>query len=408
MKQTLWSHDFSIITIGTLISAIGGVAMNFAFSIVVFDQTSSTMLTGVFSAISFIPSIILPIIAAPYVDRCSRKKLIVRIDAGNGGLFLLFALFLMNHDFSYLSYLLFSFVTGCSNAVYSLAYQALYPDLIPKGFAQKGYAISSMIYPSVSALFTPIASMIYIHYGVAMICVLQGVLLLGASFFERMIRFKEIKSQKLSHFSFKEYRNDFIQGFQYLKKEKGISNIYTYMAITNATGNGVNMMTMAMFQSSHVLTTTMYALLTTAETLGRMIGGIVHYFIKIPYQKRYTVALRVYEIYQLLDCSLLLIAYPLMMINRFLAGFLGVNSLNIRESSTQSYLPTEMRARVSAFFNVFVNLGVMLVQLLTGALGELFSYQTVAVGLSVSCMVFIYVIVIRNQKEIKMIFNREV
>lgn len=408
MKQTLWSHDFSIITIGTLISAIGGVAMNFAFSIVVFDQTSSTMLTGVFSAISFIPSIILPIIAAPYVDRCSRKKLIVRIDAGNGGLFLLFALFLMNHDFSYLSYLLFSFVTGCSNAVYSLAYQALYPDLIPKGFAQKGYAISSMIYPSVSALFTPIASMIYIHYGVAMICVLQGVLLLGASFFERMIRFKEIKSQKLSHFSFKEYRNDFIQGFQYLKKEKGIRNIYTYMAITNATGNGVNMMTMAMFQSSHVLTTTMYALLTTAETLGRMIGGIVHYFIKIPYQKRYTVALRVYEIYQLLDCSLLLIAYPLMMINRFLAGFLGVNSLNIRESSTQSYLPTEMRARVSAFFNVFVSLGVMLVQLLTGALGELFSYQTVAVGLSVSCMVFIYVIVIRNQKEIKMIFNREV
>ncbi|WP_416326638.1 MFS transporter [[Eubacterium] hominis] len=408
MKQTLWSHDFSIITIGTLISAIGGVAMNFAFSIVVFDQTSSTMLTGIFSAISFIPSIILPIIAAPYVDRCSRKKLIVRIDAGNGGLFLLFALFLMNHDFSYLSYLLFSFVTGCSNAVYSLAYQALYPDLIPKGFAQKGYAISSMIYPSVSALFTPIASMIYIHYGVAMICVLQGVLLLGASFFEKMIRFKEIKSQKLSHFSFKEYRNDFIQGFQYLKKEKGIRNIYTYMAITNATGNGVNMMTMAMFQSSHVLTTTMYALLTTAETLGRMIGGIVHYFIKIPYQKRYTVALRVYEIYQLLDCSLLLIAYPLMMINRFLAGFLGVNSLNIRESSTQSYLPTEMRARVSAFFNVFVSLGVMLVQLLTGALGELFSYQTVAVGLSVSCMVFIYVIVIRNQKEIKMIFNREV
>lgn len=408
MKQTLWSHDFSIITIGTLISAIGGVAMNFAFSIVVFDQTNSTMLTGVFSAISFIPSIILPIIAAPYVDRCSRKKLIVRIDAGNGGLFLLFALFLMNHDFSYLSYLLFSFVTGCSNAVYSLAYQALYPDLIPKGFAQKGYAISSMIYPSVSALFTPIASMIYLHYGVAMICVLQGMLLLGASFFERMIRFKEIKSQKLSHFSFKEYRNDFIQGFQYLKKEKGIRNIYTYMAITNATGNGVNMMTMAMFQSSHVLTTTMYALLTTAETLGRMIGGIVHYFIKIPYQKRYTVALRVYEIYQLLDCSLLLIAYPLMLINRFLAGFLGVNSLNIRESSTQSYLPTEMRARVSAFFNVFVSLGVMLVQLLTGALGELFSYQTVAVGLSVSCMVFIYVIVIRNQKEIKMIFNREV
>ena len=167
--NTLWSHDFTIITIGTLVSAIGGVAMNFALSIVVFDETSSTLLTGIFSAISFVPSIVLPIIAAPYVDQCIRKQLIVGIDAGNGILFLFFSFFLMNHEFSYLAYIAFSFVTGCTNAIYSLAYGSLYPELIPKGFAQKGYSISSMIYPSVSALFTPIASMIYMNYGVGMI-----------------------------------------------------------------------------------------------------------------------------------------------------------------------------------------------------------------------------------------------
>ena len=55
MKKTLWSHDFIIITLGTLISAIGSTAMSFALSLVVFDHTSSTLMTGIFTAISLMP-----------------------------------------------------------------------------------------------------------------------------------------------------------------------------------------------------------------------------------------------------------------------------------------------------------------------------------------------------------------
>lgn len=408
MKKTLWSRDFTIITMGTLISAIGGVAMNFAFSIVVFDQTRSTMMTGIFSAISFVPSIVIPILAAPYVDRCVRKKVITNIDAGNGILFLLFALFLSVKGFSYPAYICFSFVTGCSNAVYHLAYYALYPDLIPKGFAQKGYSISSMIYPSVSALFTPIASIIYTTYGVGVICLLQGSLLLLASIAERFIQYQEPSKRKQIEFSLTGYKNDLIEGFQYLKKEKGIRSIYAYMSITNATGNGVNMMAMAMFQSSPVLTTTMYALLTTAETTGRMIGGFAHYFIKIPSHARYHIAVSVYGIYQVLDSALLFLAYPLMILNRFLAGFLGINSLNIREASTQNYIPDNMRARVSAFFNVLVSFGIMLVQLIAGALGEYVSYPMVALGFSLFCLASIYVVILRNKKDVQTVYDQDI
>lgn len=408
MKKTLWSHDFTIITLGTLISAIGGVAMNFAFSIVVFDQTSSTMLTGIFSAISFVPSIVIPVLAAPYVDRCTRKKVIANIDAGNGILFLLFALFLSIQKFSYPAYICFSFVTGCSNAVYNLAYYALYPELIPKGFAQKGYSVSSMIYPSVSALFTPIASLIYVTYGVGMICLLQGILLLLASAAEHFIRYQEPANRTQDGFSLASYKNDLLEGFRYLKKEKGIQSIYTYMAITNATGNGVNMMAMAMFQSSSILTTTMYALLTTAETAGRMIGGFAHYFIRIPSHIRYRIAVSVYGIYQVLDSTLLFLAYPFMILNRFLAGFLGIHSLNIREASTQNYIPDNMRARVSAFFNVFVSFGIMLVQLLAGALGEWFSYPMVALGFSLFCMASIYIVILRNKKDVQPVYDQKI
>ena len=43
MRQTLWTKNFTIITLGTVISAIGGVAISFALGFVVFDTTGSTL-----------------------------------------------------------------------------------------------------------------------------------------------------------------------------------------------------------------------------------------------------------------------------------------------------------------------------------------------------------------------------
>ena len=106
MKKTLWSHDFIIITLGTLISAIGSTAMSFALSLVVFDHTSSTLMTGIFTAISLMPTVLIPILAAPLVDGCCRKRLIVMLDSGNGILYLLFAAFLLMQEFSYAGYLI--------------------------------------------------------------------------------------------------------------------------------------------------------------------------------------------------------------------------------------------------------------------------------------------------------------
>ena len=187
MKKTLWSHDFIIITLGTLISAIGSTAMSFALSLVVFDHTSSTLMTGIFTAISLMPTVLIPILAAPLVDGCCRKRLIAMLDSGNGILYLLFAAFLLMQEFSYAGYLIFSLLTASFGAIYSLAYSSLYPDLIPKGFAQKGYSVSSLIYPSVTALFTPVASLLYVHLGIAWICAMEGILLLTAwlSLFEK-------------------------------------------------------------------------------------------------------------------------------------------------------------------------------------------------------------------------------
>ena len=406
MHKTLWSHDFTIITLGTFISAIGSTAMNFALSLVVFDQTSSTLLTGVFSAVSLIPTVIIPILAAPFIDSGNRKRYIYVLDFMSGGFYLAFAYFLFIHDFSYVAYLLFSLLTSSIGTIYSLAYSSLYPDLIPKGFAQKGYSVSSLIYPSVTALFTPIASLIYVYLGIAWICVMEGILLIVAAIFESQIHIQD--RRKKSTFSFRSYRKNLIQGFWYLKKEKGIRSIYEYMAITNASAEGINLVSMAMFQSSPILSTTMYAFLTTADTIGRMIDGVLHYFIKIPTKKRYKVAVSVYTLYESFDMIWLFLPYPFMIVIRFIQGFLGINSLNIRESSTKMYIPNDMRARVDALFQVLIAFITIIARLFAGWIAQYISYPFCAVLFAGMAFFVLLLCIVHNKKEILPIYNQNI
>lgn len=412
LKQTLWTKNFTIITLGTLISAIGGTAMNLALSLVVFDETSSTWLSGLFAAASLLPGMTLPFFLAPILDRCNRKHVIVGLDYANGALYLLFLAYIHRAGFQYGAYVLFSFVGGCIGAVYSLTYECWYPDLIPSGMQQKGYAVSSLIYPLTTTLVTPVAAVIYSRWGVEVIFLLQGILLLIAATFEAMIRWRpaprEPVPQEALGKRLRAYGHDLTEGVRYLRKEKGIRNIYAYMTVTNATGNGNYLMTMAHFQSSSVLTTTMYSLLTSAETIGRALGAAFHYAVKIPEKRRYWLTVRVYMLYELFDGLLLFVAYPVMLAFRFVCGFLGVNTATLRTAAVQSYLPQDMRARVNGLFNVLVSMGILAVQLLAGALGEVFPYRFVALGFACFSFLCALFFIVRNREDVRKIYEYQV
>lgn len=419
-NKSIWTKDFSIITIGTIISAIGGTAINLAMSLVVFDETASTWLTGVLTAASYLPGILLPFFFAPYIDSHNRKNIMVTLDFLSSIFYLLFYLYVRNYSFSYEIYLLFCLLTGGIGAIYSLNYEAFYPELIEKGMEQKGYAISSLIYPSITALITPVAAVVYGNYGIEWIILGEGILLFLAAGCECFItnidihRKKKYREKENSGFKkkekreyLKEYKEELLGGICYLKKEKGVRNIYLYMMSVNAIGEGNRLMTLAYFQSSNYLTTAMYSFLISAETIGRMLGGIGHYFIKIPVKKRYKITEKVYQIYEILDGTMLFAAYPVMIVFRFICGFLGVNTATLRQAAVQNYIPSQIRARVNGLFQVLISIGMMIIPLLTGALGEIISYPVISLLLGIISLFLIYQLIIKNQTEIRMVYEKE-
>lgn len=405
-KKTLWTKNFTIITLGTMISSIGGVAMNLGLSLVVFDQTQSTWLSGVYAAISMLPGLVLPILLGPMIDRVNRKHIIVSLDAFSGVWYLAFLWYIHRYGFVYSAYLVFSLVIGCIASVYNLAYECLYPDLIPEGFAQKGYAVSGAIYPLATTVVTPLAALVYGRWGVEVLILAEGCLLLLASAFESQIDYVHERKQDAQNFA--QYKADLLEGFHYLQKEKGVRSIYNYMTLSSATGNGVGMMALAYFQSSSVLTTAMYGLLSSAETIGRLIGSAVHYLFKIPEEKRYKLTVCVYALYSVCDGAMLFLAYPLMLAVRFLCGFLGSQTAAIRQAAVQNYLPADMRARVNGVFSMLVSVGMLAVQLVVGALGELLPYGMVALLLCLFTLVMMWALIVRRRRQVEPVYNRKV
>ena len=406
MKNTLWTKNFTIITLGTVISAVGGVAMGFALSFVVFDHTGSTLMMALFAAASSLPGIILPVLLSPYLDNFRRKPVIVGLDYLSAVIYLQFGLYLLKHSFSLPLYLLFSLLCGSIGSVYNLAYESLYPNLIPEGFAQKGYTISGMLYPTVTMVMTPVASILYTRLGLGILCLGEGLLLAAAATVETQIRVEE-HTKPGGKFSFGDYLGDFKEGFRYLKKEKGLLRIYGYMPITQGISQATEPLIRAWFRTAPGLNLTMYALFTTAEFIGRTVGGLIHYKVQIPPEKRFSLAYLVYVTYNIMDTVLLWLGFPLMLLNRGICGFLGINSATLRASSVQNYLPDNMRAKVNAVFNMLYALVPTLLTLAVGALGEVMDYRLCVTLVSAAGLLPCYLIMWRGREDVKKVYNRK-
>ena len=403
-RQNVWSKDFTLITVGTVISAIGGQAISLPMSLMVFDETGSTLLSGFMFIAALLPNVILPILIAPFIDRNPKKKIIVGLDYLMGFIFLLTAYIVNIIGFKYYFYRGLSLILGIISSIYQLAYQAWFPDLIPIGFEQQGYAVSSSIYPTIMIIMSPVSAYLYKTLSISALFVIIGVLTIIAATFELFIT--NIHNGEINKgFDFQEYKSDLVGGFNFFKEEKGIRNIYTYMSITNGAANGLHLMVQAYFQTASFLTVTMLAFLRSAETVGRILGGIVQYKVDVPPEKRYGITKFVYIFYEIMDIILLYIPYPFMIANRFICGFLGMTSATLRETSVQSYLPSNMRAKVNAVFNVFMALSIIIFQIIAGYLGDRIGYRKVVVLLASFSLLAIFILIIKPTEENRKIYE---
>ena len=404
----LWNRNLSLVILASTMGTIGGIAGGFALAFLVFDETGSTLASALILAIQLLPFLFIPIVIAPIMDRLPRKTFLVMGDVANSFLIFGMGLWLLFFDFSYIGYLALSLLLACLGLVDELAFTSIYPELIPKGAEQKGYAVSSMLYPVLTVIMTPFAAVLLDTFGVAWILIAQGGLSLLAAITESFIRLDETERHDSETYSLQAWASDIREAVQYLKKERGLLGLYEYMAVSNGVATGYSPLLIAFFRTFPGFTAAMYAAFSVVEFIGRSIGSALQYRIKIPDKKKFGFVFFVYQTYSAMDMCLLWLPYPLMLLNRGICGFLGSNSAIIREAAVQRYIPERLRSRVNAFQGVLVTAGCSAFSLVMGVLGEILDYRwCITIGGTFTLLAGFVLILVR-QKEVRRLYELDI
>ena len=401
----LWTRNFRLVILASAMGTLGSIAGGFALAFLVFDETGSTLASALIVAIQLIPNLLLPILIAPVMDRLPRKSFLVAGDAANAVLLAGMGIWLLLFDFSYVGYLAISLLLSCLGAIDELAFTSIYPELIPEGAEQKGYAVSSMLYPVLKVIMTPLAAVLLDTIGVAWILIAQSGLSLAAAVTESCIRLDETERKQHMPYTPRAWIEDIREAVQYLKKERGLCSIYGYMAVTNGVSSGFSPILVAFFRTFPGFTAAMYSAFSVVEFAGRTIGSAMQYRIKIPAKKKYGFTFFVYQFYEAMDMCLLWLPYPLMLINRGICGFLGSNSAILRSAAVQRYIPEKLRSRVNAFIGVLLTVGSSIFSLLMGFLGEILDYRwCVTIGGTVALLAC-WLLIWRRRSDVRKVYE---
>ena len=412
IRKPLWTRDFTIITVGSVVSMLGNSMAGFALSLMVLDYTGSTMLYAIYLMTYTVPQLIVPIISGAILDRFSRKKMIYTLDFMMGGLYLLLGILLSHGWFNFPLFALFSLTVGSVNSIYMVAYDSFYPLLISEGNYSKAYSIASVL-ETFAIFMVPVATFFYKLFGMGPLLMINAVCFLVAATLETRIRAEEkyiekqkksIEGQDLSKVS--RVLVDIKEGFRYLFSEKGLMAIAIYFLFSSMAGGASNVICLPYFKGNFENGEYLFMMVFGMSFVGRALGGAFHYKKKLDAGNKFYIALFVYIMIGIFEGLYLYTPLHVAMVLSFFVGVGGVTSYTIRISSTQSYVPDENKGRFNGAFQVLSTSGSLIAELLAGSLTLVMDQRAVLLLFELASVVAAILIIGGNREHVKKIYNR--
>lgn len=409
--QPLWTRDFTIITLGSVVSMLGNALSGFAMSLMVLDISQSTLLYAIYIAMYTLPQLFVPIFSGAILDRFSRKRTIYTLDFISAGLYVLMAGILATGWFSFPLFAGYCFLLGCIQSTYMVAYESFYPLLISEGNFQKAYSIASVL-ETLSAVMVPVSAFLYRLIGLAPLMAVNGLCFFIAAVMETRIQAdeqylitqKETRQEELK--ASRQMLRDIRDGFAYLLSEKGLLAVALYFACSAVCGGISTVIVLPWFKSTYDNGEYLYMLVWGMALVGRALGGLVHYRVAIPSRHRYKIALTVYIVISILEGVYLFTPIPVMMALCFLVGVGGITSYTIRISATQSYVPDERKGRFNGAFNMLSTAGALVGELLAGGLTLVMPERVVLLVAMLLCALAAVVFIGGGREHVAYIYNR--
>ena len=175
MTRKLWNKDFILLLQGNAVSTIGDLMYSVAIGYWVYEQTGSSSLMGIMSAISLFVTMFLSPFTGSIVDKCNRKWVLVGMDVMQGLVMLSIGLLAYLDKLNVTGVLIAAFLAAMGSVFYSPAASTLMLDIIPHDDMTRGQSIFSGVNALINMVGTAFSGVMVAFFGVPLIVVINGL-----------------------------------------------------------------------------------------------------------------------------------------------------------------------------------------------------------------------------------------
>lgn len=399
MKKKLWNKDTVLMLQGHAVSALGDILYSVSIGYWVYEKTGSSALMGIMSSISMFMTMFVMPFSGSIIDKCSRKLIIVGMDALRGVIMLALGILAFANSLSVPVVLAAAFLASACSVFFSPAVSTLMLDIIPHDDMVRGQSVFSGVNSFINLVGKAVSGALVALLGVPLIILINGVSYLISAFTELFITVPKTVHQG-EKITLRGIFSDFGVAIRETLRNRYLRLFVPSALILNLLGAGPSSL-MLPFTLEKGFTVEMYGYLMSAETAASLLCvcllGIVRLKPKARYWGMSGGFLGSILFYVL---TYLTRNYAVMCIMMFLGSFANALGNSIFNASLMLALPEGDRGALLGFISAASTGGCALSAVIFGVLGDVFPlYLVFTVGCLLTILPMAYMSLHKNARE---------
>jgi len=399
MARKLWNKDFILLLQGNAVSTIGDLMYSVAIGYWVYEQTGSSGLMGIMTAISMFVTMILSPFSGSIVDKCNRKWVLVSMDVMQGIVMLSIGFLAYLDKLNVPGVLIAAFLAALGSVFYSPAVGTLMIDIIPRDDMTRGQSIFSGANALISMVGTAFSGAMVAFFGVPLIVVINGLSNLYSACSELFIHVPKTVQQG-TQVSVNSILRDSREAVRIIFADKCLKLFVPCALILNLLGAGPLTLVLP-FCMEKGFTVDMYGYLMAVWTAASLVCVLVLGVVKLNPKARYWVmAVGFSSSVLFFGLAYTSKQFLPLCVMAFLASFTNCAGNTIFNASLMLALPEENRGAILGFIQSASVGGTALSAVIYGVLGDMLPlYLVFTVGNLLSLAPMLYLCFSPRTKE---------
>lgn len=390
MKTKLWNKDFILLLQGNAVSTIGDLMYIVAIGYWVYEQTGSSSLMGIMSAISMFVTMFLSPFSGSIVDKCNRKWVLVGMDLMQSVVMLTIGILAYLDKLNVPGVLIAAFLAALGSVFYSPAAGTLMIDIIPHDDMVRGQSIFSGTNSLINMVGTAFSGVMVAFFGVPLIVIINGLSNLYSAVTEVFVHVPKTVQQG-EPVSVKGILRDSKAAVKVIFAEPCLRLFVPCALILNLLGAGPLTLILP-FCMEKGFTVDMYGYLMSVWTAASLICVLILGVVKLKPKARFwvmAVGFSTSGVFMIMG-YLSKLFLPVC-IFAFIGAFLNTAGNSVFNASLMLALPEENRGAILGFIQSASVGGTALSAVLYGFLGDVFPlYLVFVVGNAISLVPMLY------------------